>query len=78
MAELFKVSVQEFAANCTTLINEVKEKKIEILITGRNQAVAKVVAPDDEEVTVFGCMKDSLKITGDVMLRLNGHLDNND
>lgn len=64
------ISIQsgKFKAKCLQLMNEVKEKHINIIITKYGKPVAKLVPLDDEpELDLFGCMQNTIVIKEDIM-----------
>jgi prevent-host-death family protein len=65
-----KVAVGEFKAKCLKLLNEVSETRKPIVITKRGKPLAKVV-PIPSHKTLFGAMKGSGVILGDIISPLN-------
>jgi antitoxin (DNA-binding transcriptional repressor) of toxin-antitoxin stability system len=47
-------------------MEEVRTKRVTVLITKRGRPVAKLVPADDDADDVFGCLRGVLEITGDV------------
>jgi prevent-host-death family protein len=64
-----EVPAGEFKAHCLKLMDEVRATRRPIVITKRGKPVARLV-PIDEEAPrreIFGCMKGTLTIHGDVI-----------
>lgn len=61
-----EVPAGEFKARCLKLMEEVREHRREIVITKRGRPVAKLV-PVDEAPALFGAMKGSVTILGDIV-----------
>ena len=66
------IGAGEFKAKCLHLIDEVAEQRAPLVITKRGKPVAKLVPIDNEPVSLFGRMKGTVKILGDIV---NGPLD---
>ena len=62
------IAAGEFKAKCLKLMDEVKKKRVTVLITKNGRPVAKLVPPDDEGLhDVLGCLEGKLEILGDVV-----------
>jgi prevent-host-death family protein len=57
----------EFKAKCLALLDEVQQKRGEIVITKRGKPVAKLVPVDQRRQSFFGSMKGTMEITGDII-----------
>jgi prevent-host-death family protein len=55
-----------FKARCLKLMEEVRSRRTEIVITKRGKPVAKLSPVDDEPGDVLGCMVGTAEIRGDV------------
>lgn len=62
-----KIAAGEFKAKCLGLLDEVERSRKEIIITKRGRAVARLLPADDEPPRVFGRMKGSVEILGDLI-----------
>jgi prevent-host-death family protein len=56
----------EFKARCLRIMDEVRTKRVSVLITKKGRPVAKLVPADEDSDEVFGRLKGILEITGDV------------
>ena len=57
-----------FKAKCLHLMDEVQKSHMEIVITKFGKPVAKLVPIEEiKPKSLFGCMKGTLKIHGDIM-----------
>jgi prevent-host-death family protein len=62
----------EFKAKCLELMDRVAEGQEEIIITKRGKPIAKLVAlSDSPKRNLFGYMKGSVEILGDIVARLD-------
>ncbi len=69
-----RIPAGEFKAKCLDLMNQVAEKGGEYVITKRGKAVAKLVPVTDwkpRSKSVFGCMKGTGKVRGDIISPLD-------
>ena len=62
-----KIAAGEFKAKCLHLLDEVQQTRQEIIVTKRGKPVARLVPVDAEPPTIFGRMKGSGKILGDIV-----------
>jgi prevent-host-death family protein len=61
------IAAGEFKAKCLHLLDEVKQTRKEIVITKRGHAVARLLPVEDEKPVIFGRMRGSVKILGDII-----------
>jgi prevent-host-death family protein len=64
-----RVAISEFKAKCLSLLEQVQRTREPIRITRHGKAVAEVVPPTEEidREAMFGSMKDSITILGDII-----------
>ena len=62
-----EVSAGEFKARCLALMNEVRDRGGEYVITKRGTPVAKLVPVRTERRPLLGSMKGTVKTTGDIV-----------
>ncbi len=68
MTETLQIPAGEFKAKCLKLMDQVRESGREIVITKRGKPVAKLVPLEPKErPPLFGCMKGSIEILGDII-----------
>ena len=68
MTETLEIPAGEFKAKCLKLMDQVRESGREIVITKRGKPVAKLVPfKPKERPPLFGCMKGSIEILGDII-----------
>ena len=61
-----------FKAKCLQLMDEVQKYHKEIVITKFGKPVAKLVSVDEPKIkSLFGCMKGTVRIHGDIMAPLD-------
>jgi len=61
------IAAGEFKAKCLHLLDEVQQSRKEIVITKRGRAVARLVPVDEELPAIFGRMKGTGVILGDII-----------
>jgi prevent-host-death family protein len=57
----------EFKAKCLHLLDEVHLQRFQIVITKRGKPVARLVPVTEEAPDIFGRMKGSIEILGDIV-----------
>jgi prevent-host-death family protein len=61
------IAAGEFKAKCLHLLEEVRQNRKPIVITKRGKPVAQLVPVDDTPPQVFGRLKGTVKILGDIV-----------
>jgi prevent-host-death family protein len=61
-----KIAAGVFKARCLGLLDEVEQQRKEIVITKRGRPVARLVPVDEKPPAVFGRMKGTIEILGDI------------
>lgn len=61
------IAAAEFKAHCLALMDEVKSKRQSVIITKHGVPVAKLVAADNVAPSLFGFLKDTIAINGDII-----------
>ena len=67
MTEVLEVPAGEFKARCLKLMDEVRATRRPIVITKRGKPVAKLVPVEEEAPTIFGRLKGTVTIHGDIV-----------
>jgi len=62
-----EIAAGEFKAKCLGLLDEVQKHRSEIVITKRGKPVAKLVPLEEPQSKIFGRMKGSVTILGDII-----------
>lgn len=62
-----QIPAGEFKAKCLKLMDQVKQDHREIVITKRGKPIAKLVPYEEKLQSVYGCMKGTVKILGDII-----------
>jgi prevent-host-death family protein len=62
-----KISAGQFKAKCLKLMDEVRNRREEVIITKRGIPVARLVPCDEKPTPIHGCMKGSVTILGDIV-----------
>lgn len=63
----FEIPAGEFKAKCLKLLDEVQQQRREIIITKRGKPVARVLPLASDMPDIFGRMKGTGKILGDIV-----------
>ena len=61
------ISSRKFKAECLKLMDEVQVRKCSIIITKRNKPIAKLVPIEQDKIQIFGKMKGTAHIIGDLI-----------
>ena len=62
-----QIAAGEFKAKCLHLLDEVQRSRKEILITKRGRPVARLLPADETPAPLFGRMKGTIEICGDII-----------
>lgn len=62
-----KIAAAKFKSQCLALMDEVARKRKEIVITKHGRPVAKLVPVESEPNELFGGMRGTIRITGDIV-----------
>jgi len=64
-----EIAISEFKAKCLAILEQVEKTKQPICITRHGKPVAEVVptTPVADRAALFGSMRDSMKILGDIV-----------
>jgi prevent-host-death family protein len=62
-----KISAGQFKAQCLKLMDDVKLRHEEVVITKRGKPVARLVPYEETSVPIHGYMKNTVMIIGDVV-----------
>lgn len=62
-----KMKAGKFKAECLKIMEKVRKTRRKIIITKRNVPVAKLVPIDEKSTKIFGCMKGTIHLKGDIM-----------
>ena len=61
------IAAGEFKAKCLKLLDEVQQKRKQVVITKRGKPVAKLVPVDERQAGFIGSMKGTMEIVGDIL-----------
>lgn len=62
-----KIPISKFKATCLHLLDTVKKTGQPLLVTRKNEPIALVTPPPPKPKSWLGCLKDTIKITGDIV-----------
>jgi prevent-host-death family protein len=62
-----QIAAAEFKAKCLALLDEVEQSRKELVITKRGRPVARLLPAEKEFPQIFGRMKGSGRILGDII-----------
>jgi prevent-host-death family protein len=57
----------KFKAQCLKVMDRVKKTGKRVVITKRNKPVAQLVPIEEKEISLFGAMKGSIQLLGDII-----------
>jgi len=60
------IAAGQFKARCLRLMDEVRTTREPVLITKKGRPVAKLVPAESQPEDIFGCLRDDIKIVGDI------------
>ena len=61
------IQAGKFKARCLKLMDKVHRTKRKIIITKRNKPIAQLVPIEEEKGTLFGKMKGTIHVVGDII-----------
>ena len=63
------VTISKFKATCLALLKRVKETREPLLVTKKGEPIALVTPPPPpySEKNIFGCMRESITVHGDII-----------
>lgn len=74
-----EVPAGQFKAHCLKLIDEVQTKRMEVVVTKRGKPVARLVPLEDAPMSrLFGCLKGTVTILGDIILPVEEEWESDD
>ncbi|MBI2748210.1 MAG: type II toxin-antitoxin system Phd/YefM family antitoxin [Burkholderiales bacterium] len=62
-----KIAAAKFKSQCLALMDEVARKRKEVVITKRGRPVAKLVPVESDTNELFGGMRGTGRVTGDIV-----------
>ncbi len=62
-----QIGAGEFKAKCLKLMDEVQASREPLVITKHGKPIVTVMPYNEKRTIPFGCMKDSVEITGDIV-----------
>ena len=61
------IQAGKFKARCLKLMDKVQRTKRKIIITKRNKPIAQLVPIEEDKGTLFGRMKGTIHVVGDII-----------
>jgi prevent-host-death family protein len=61
------IQAGKFKAQCLKLMDKVQKTKRRIIITKRNKPIAQLIPIEESEGTLFGKMKGTIHVKGDII-----------
>jgi len=62
-----KIAAARFKSQCLALMDEVARKRKEVIITKRGRPIAKLVPVEDETSELFGGLRGTGRVVGDIV-----------
>ena len=69
--QIRQIAAGEFKAKCLQLMDDVQRSGQQLVITKRGKPIARLVPYEQEPPLLFGYMKDSVGINGDIISSLD-------
>jgi prevent-host-death family protein len=69
------IAAAQFKAQCVQLMDDVQEKHLILVITKRGIPIAKLVPIEEEPINLYGALKGTIKIKGDIVLPIDEKCD---
>ena len=76
-ARLNEIPAGEFKAKCLKIMDQIHGSHDELIVTKHGKPIVKIVAVGEESRDVFGCMKGTAIIKGDIINPLDVEWDAN-
>ncbi len=70
-----RIAAAQFKAQCLQLMDEVKNKHKSLIITKHGLPIAKLVPIEEEPLNLFGALKGTVHINGDILHPIDEHWD---
>ena len=70
-AKVIQIPAGEFKAKCLKIMDKIHDFHDEVIVTKHGKPIVKIVAIEDKPLNVFGCMKGTAKIKGDIIAPLD-------
>lgn len=61
------IGVSELKTHCLSIVEEVRERGSEYVVTKRGEPVARLVPVDRPSATLYGALKGQIEIVGDIV-----------
>ncbi|MBA2648465.1 MAG: type II toxin-antitoxin system prevent-host-death family antitoxin [Legionella sp.] len=71
------IAAGQFKTHCLQLMEDVKEKHFTLIITKHGVPVAKLVPIDESPINLFGALKGTMTIKGDIRAPIEDNWDAN-
>ncbi len=62
-----KIAAGQFKAQCLQLMDHVREKHLSFIITKHGVPIAKLVPFEEQPLSLYGALKGTVKIKGDII-----------
>ncbi len=72
-----KIQAGEFKAKCLQIMDEVNRTHVPIIITKRGIPIAKLIPVEPESFSLFGALKGSIAVQGDIIAPIDEEWDAN-
>ena len=62
-----EISTSQLKVHCSNVVSEVARTRSPVTVTRRGRPVARIVPLDDEPVSLFGALRGSVVVNGDLL-----------
>ena len=67
------VGAGEFKTHCLKIFEEIKKRRYSVTITKHGKPIVRVVPYEEDTTSLFGCLKDTAVIYGDIVAGTGEH-----
>jgi|WetSurMetagenome_2_1015567.scaffolds.fasta_scaffold290587_2 prevent-host-death family protein len=61
------MTADQFQSKCLDLLSQVQRNRLEVIVTKRGKPIARLVPMSSNPPEIFGCMKGTVRILGDII-----------
>ncbi len=69
------IAAGQFKAQCLQLMDDVRDKHLTLVITKHGTPIAKLVPIEEQVASLYGAMKGTVKIRGDIIAPIDENWD---
>jgi len=70
-----RLGAGEFKTHCLKIFEDIKKRRFSITITKHGKPIVRVIPYEEENAELFGCLRDTAVIHGDIVAATGEHWD---